>query len=88
MVPELGRYLWDWYFSLSKRVRRVREGTCDPIPPSEFIAWREATGAIVYPREYATLCAMDDAYCAEMNPELDAYRERREAEAAEAARNK
>lgn len=47
-----------------------------PIPPSEFRAWREITGNIVYPAEYAILCAMDVAYCDEMNKELAASIER------------
>lgn len=61
---------------LSKRVRRVKDGVCEPIPPSEYIAWKQATGNIIYPTEYGVLCAMDDAYCEEMNSELKDYRER------------
>lgn len=76
LLPEIGLYLWDWYFSISNRLRRVIDGICVPIPPTEFIAWRIATGTIVYPREYEVLCAMDQAYCEEMNKELADYRER------------
>jgi hypothetical protein len=88
-VSPASRYIWDWYFDLSSRVRRVRDGVCEPIPPSEFVAWREATRHIVYPSEYAILGVMDGAYCAEMNKELFDYRAReRERAAAEAEKNR
>jgi len=80
IVPPIARYLWDWYFDLSDRLRRVRDGVCEPIPPSEFMAWTHATGHIVYPSEYAILCAMDGAYCAEMAKELADYRARQDEE--------
>jgi hypothetical protein len=87
-VPPAGRYLWDWYFDLSDSLRRVRNGACEPIPPSEFLAWREATGNIVYPSEYAILREMDGAYCDEMNKELSDYQEREaEKRRLEAAQN-
>lgn len=74
---------------LSASLRRTRDGVCEPIPPSEFQAWREATGAIVYPAEYAILRAMDAAYCAEMNKELADFKEREKAQAeADAAKGK
>lgn len=87
----MGRYLWDWYYDLSESIRRVRDGVCEPIPPSEYIAWLQATGNIVYAHEYAILRAMDDSYCTEMNSELSDYRERERAAAeaqAEANRRK
>jgi hypothetical protein len=89
IVPQIGRYLWDWYFDLSDSLLRVRDGIVTPIPPSEFEAWRSATGNIVYPSEYAILRAMDAAYCAEMRVEVKAFQEReREMREADAARNK
>lgn len=79
-IPSLGYYLWEWYFDLSDSIRRVRDGVCEPFPPSEFVAWRDASGNIVYPFEYAILRAMDGAYCAETNKELADYRARQEEE--------
>ncbi len=76
IVPLSGRYLWEWYFDLSSALRRVRDGICEPIPHTEFQAWRAATGNIVYPAEYAILRAMDIAYCDETNKELADFRER------------
>jgi hypothetical protein len=61
---------------LSDRLCRVKDGVVYPIPPSEYIAWLQATGEIVYPTEYAILCAMDDAFCNEMGKELSDYNER------------
>jgi hypothetical protein len=76
MIPIVGRYLWDWYFDLSGGLRRVRDGVCEPIPHTEFQAWRANTGNIVYPVEHAILRDMDAAFCDETNKELSAFRER------------
>lgn len=63
----------------------MRDGACEPIPPSEILAWQILTGTVVYPSEYAILAAVDLAYCDEMNKELDSYQaresERRKTEA-------
>lgn len=75
-IPESGEHVWEWYFDLSNRLRRVRDGACEPIAPTEFLAWREITGSIVYPAEYDILGSMDLAFVDEMNKELSAYRER------------
>jgi len=72
-IPREGDQLWEWYFEISRRLRRVRDGVCEPIPPSEFLAWCEASGTIVNALEYAILSAMDDAFCDEMNQELQDY---------------
>lgn len=90
-IPTEGRTYWEWYFSLSDRVRRVRDGICEPIPPSEFLAWCQASGTIVYPAEYAILTAMDDMFCEEMNKELRDYRtrtEEKQKQEIEAAKNR
>jgi hypothetical protein len=77
-------YLWNWYFDLSGSLRRVCDGICQPIPPSEFLAWKEASDVIVYPHEYAILRAMDRAYCEASNAELaDARTRQNEAQRAE-----
>ena len=80
-IPEIGRYLWDFYFAISGRLRRMRDGVCEPIPPSEYLAWLRLTGDIIYPSEFAILCAMDDQYCSEMNIEAKDYRQRLQDEA-------
>lgn len=82
-ISDSGQMLWDWFHEISRRLVRTRDGVCCPIPPSEFLAWREATGNIVYPSEYAILAAVDDAYCDEMGKELEAMRIRQK----EAAQN-
>lgn len=72
------RTYWDWYFEISRSNRRVIDGVCVPFPTSEFLAWKEATETIVYPREYDILRAMDEAYCEEVNKELTDLRARRD----------
>lgn len=69
-IPDAGEYLWEWFFGIAGRVRRVVEGVCGPIPPSEFLAWATLTDNIVYPWEYGILTAMDVAFCDETNKEL------------------
>jgi len=78
IVPPEGAHIWEWYFDLSDRLQRTKDGVCTPIPPSEFVAWVAATGEIVYPSEYAILGAMDAAYCDETNKELVDYQAREE----------
>lgn len=87
MVPPGGRHIWEWYFHLSERFLRIRDGVCHPIPPSEYLAWREATGNIVYPLEYAILCSMDEAFCDEASKELADYHERLKDRTAEPEQN-
>lgn len=79
-VPPYGWHLWQWYWTLSARVLRVRDGVCVPLAPSEFLAWCQASGTIVSAPEYDILCAMDDAFCEEMNSELRDFRTRQEEE--------
>ena len=69
------------YFDLDARTRRVHDGVCGPIQPTEIQAWIGLTRKIVYPVEYGMLAEMDDAFCRETNLELAAYRERQKAEA-------
>lgn len=73
-MPEAGEYLWDWYGDVSKRFVRVRDGVCLPIPPSEWLAWRDLTGNIVYSWEFDILHSMDVAFCDETNKEEMAKR--------------
>jgi len=82
-VPPAGEHLWEWYFDAARRVRRITEGVCTPIPPSEWVAWRQITANVVYAWEFDILAAMDVAFCDEVNKELDA---KRAAEADEAER--
>lgn len=86
VVPLGGDNLWRWYFEVSDGLRRVLEGVCAPIPWSEWIAWRRETGTIVRPSERAILRRMDEAFCAETNKELAAYRERQAEKAAQEAK--
>lgn len=72
-VPPVGVYMWDWYFELSQALIRVRDGVCVPIPPTEFVAWRTASGEYVDAWEYNILREMDIAYCDEMTKELADY---------------
>lgn len=76
VVSEGGRYLWDWYFGLSRMLQRITDGVCHGIPPSEFLAWAQVENVIVLADEYAILRAMDEAFCDEMNIEFEAFRQR------------
>ena len=69
-------YIWSWYWTISARVRRVRDGVAEPITPAVFLGWCEASDTIISPVEYGILCAMDDVFCEEMNLELKAFQDR------------
>lgn len=85
-IPYAGQYLWNWYMDASRRLRRVLEGVCSPIPPSEWLAWQRLTGDVVYPWEYGILAAMDIAFCDELNTELEARRSAQQDEADQKAK--
>lgn len=76
-VPEGGEFLWNWYFEISEGLRRIDDGVCFPIPPSEIIAWKNLTDRLLTADEYVILRAMDAVFCEETNKELQAYQERR-----------
>ncbi|QWY83149.1 hypothetical protein [Rhizobium phage RHph_X2_24] len=76
VIPSYGRYLWDWYDELSNGVIRTFDGVCHPIPWTEFHAWLNVTGNIVHSSEFEILRDMDRAFCAAMNDEFEAYRQR------------
>jgi hypothetical protein len=76
-IPEVLRYVWEWYFEASDGMaRRVRDGVCERISWAEWQAWEALTGHAPRDHERAILRAIDRAYCAEMNRELSAYRAR------------
>lgn len=54
----------------------MRDGICEPVPHTEFAAWKALSGNIVYSTEYAILRDMDVAFCEETNKELADFRER------------
>lgn len=72
-IPEGGEDYWTWYWELSNSLRRVSDGAVNPIPYSEFLAWAQATGRIVWPSEYAILRQMDKAFCAMTAKEIEDY---------------
>lgn len=76
IIPNSGEFLWKYYFELIRTHRRVTDGICNRILPSEYKAWSDITGQIIYPSEIRILVAMDDAYCQEMDKELKDFRER------------
>ncbi len=73
-MPPVAQQLWDWYFEVDERISRIDDGVCKMIPPSEWLAWAQLTGNIVYSWEYDILAAMDSAYCAGVNGEIAAGR--------------
>lgn len=79
-VPVEGIYLWQWYQEISSTVRRINEGLCGPIHPSEWLAWTRMTGNIVNHVEYDILTAMDRTFCDETNVELENLNIRRQEE--------
>jgi len=80
LLPEEGRYLWNWFISLNSLVSRISDGVCKRIPPTEYVAWSSITGNLVYSEEYDILMSMDQAYCEETNKELASIRSKQEEE--------
>lgn len=74
VIPEAGRHLWDIYRNIRRQLLSVQNGVALPVPWSEWVAYRIEAGVIVHPSERVILHAMDQAYCAELNIELENYR--------------
>lgn len=72
----MGEYIWEWYTSINQRVSRIKDGVCYLIPLSEYVAWQNLTGNIVYPWEYDILLDMDKVFCIETNNELRSQQEK------------
>lgn len=90
-VPVGGQYLIDWFDELSSGHNRIVGNQAKRISWQEFLAWRDATGNIVYPHEFAILRAMDVSHCEALDEELQYAVAKAKAEmeaAAEAARKK
>ncbi|NUM72732.1 hypothetical protein HUU40_00080 [candidate division KSB1 bacterium] len=77
IIPEAGETYWQWYWEISDTLRRVTDGAPNPIPPTEYLAWAQMTGRIVWPSEYAILQAMDRAFCKMTGQEIKEYMERK-----------
>lgn len=73
VIPEAGANHWLWYWELSNSLRRVSDGAVNPIPPSEYLAWAQMTGRIVWPSDYAILRTMDAAFCRMTAQEIEEY---------------
>jgi hypothetical protein len=71
-IPQSAHYIWNWFKEISDIASPIREGFYRRIPPSEYLAWQQLTGNIVYPEEYDILFAMDGVFCDEMNAEIQA----------------
>lgn len=78
IISDEARYLWEWYEDLRNWVSRISDGVCKYIPPTEFTAWAQITGRIIFPEEFKVLHEMDVAFSDEVNKELTAFRERRQ----------
>lgn len=74
-VPDRGSHLWEWFTDIS-RSRQYRDGSPQPISPTDWLAWSQMTGAIVRDEEWAILRAMDAAFVVAMTGELADQRAR------------
>lgn len=77
-IPAAGVDLWNWYFEISGRLRRVVESQAVPISWADLSGWREMTGTIIRQNEIEILYKMDESFCSEINIELKAFAERSE----------
>lgn len=75
IVPEAGIHFWKWYFEISSRLMRVRDGIAIPISWADINGWVALTGNIIRPLELQVLFTIDDAFCETMNAELKAKQE-------------
>lgn len=91
-IPEDGLYLWDWFIDINNSIHRIDfNGYYCNIPPSEFLAWSTLKKCDLRSEEYDILKAMDNAFCKELNADINADRQRedeRRKREMEASKNK
>lgn len=80
--------MWAWFRELSSIASPISDGFYRHIPPSEYLAWQQITGNIVYSWEYDILFAMDAVYCEEMNKEIRARMDKGKDDGHSATRHK
>lgn len=77
-IPPAGEYLWEWFTKLSNAIYRVDfNGYYYCLPPSEILAWCKFTRIDLTENEFEIISAMDNAFCKELNAEIEAKRLRK-----------
>lgn len=76
-MPDDGIYLWRLFTEIDGAVTRHRDGVITPIPPSEWAAWLTLTDRELLPDEWEILHAIDVIFCAELNQDYEAVRQRK-----------
>lgn len=74
-VPENGYFLWEWFWELRESTAPGFSGSA-PVTNQELAAWVGITGNIVRREEVRVLKSMNSRYCAEIDKESEAIRER------------
>ena len=80
LIPPEYDHFFAWFWDISNMIDRNGDGYCRPIAPGDYKAWLELSGEIVEPADYDILRAMDKAYVAQMNVEIQDDIKRRQAE--------
>lgn len=75
-IPEAAEFFWNWYWEISRRLKRVEQGVAVPIDWVQLQAWQSLTQSNATPLEIEIISTMDDAFCEETNKELKAFGER------------
>lgn len=73
-IPDDGLYLWRLFADADNALSRMRDGVCQLIPPSEWLAWSVLTARDLSFEEYEILHALDVIFCTEINKELASQR--------------
>lgn len=80
-VPPEGQYIYDWYCDIERGINRVVGGAVKRFTWQDLEAWRNLSGNLVRPNEFAIIKAMDLAYCEALEGELQYMRATAEDEA-------
>lgn len=66
-IPDAGRHIWDWFWTLSNRRRSGPE----PLSYQEIGEWQRLCSIIARPEEIDAIMKMDDAYLVVTRQEQD-----------------
>lgn len=74
-VPEIGMFLWNWFWELRESSAPGFSGP-SPISNQELVAWVSLTGNVVRREELKVLKSMSSRYCSEIDKESEEIRAR------------
>lgn len=87
-VPEVGQYLWDWFWSLQSSFNHVRDSEPLVLTHCELKSWRDNMRIDVSPWEIECLIEMSKTWASAMAKEIKRSQDKQKEEADKKAKKR